>query len=278
MSDIRGEIVEYIQDLAIINTHSHHLEDADFQLFSLDNLLTRSYVSWCGVPTGTAVPERGQYLDKVRYKSYFIWLQKSLQDLYSFEEAITVDNWEVISGKILEAHKDPHYHISILQQKCRYENIILDTYWQPGSNNGHPEVFSTTFRVDPLFYGYSKDSCDHNGVSPLKLYGVWSKDLEEYVTFIRDTIKFRKRNGCVALKCGLAYDRSLDFKETSKEAAMKAIQCSDAERTEQDVKAFQDYLFYRICAKLLPKRTYLSNVTRALVSSKVPMPCLCWKP
>jgi predicted TIM-barrel fold metal-dependent hydrolase len=53
-----------------------------------------------------------------------------------------------------------------------------------------------------------------------------------------------KKRGCVALKVPVAYDRRLDFTETSKQAAQSAFY---EDRSEADIKAFQDYLFFEIC-------------------------------
>lgn len=77
---------------------------------------------------------------------------KSLQELYDFNEPLTADNWEEMSSRIEKAHEDSEYHMEILHKKCHYEKIILDTYWQPGSDNGRPEIFTPTFRLDPFLW------------------------------------------------------------------------------------------------------------------------------
>ncbi len=77
MNDIKEQLYEYIKASTIINTHSHHLPNNTFKGFTLDKLLMNSYVNWCGVPFDSSYESRSNYLDKVRHKSYFIWLQKS---------------------------------------------------------------------------------------------------------------------------------------------------------------------------------------------------------
>ena len=54
------------------------------------------------------------------------------------------------------------------------------------------------------------------------------------------------KNGCVALKNAIAYDRCIDYQETSKEKAQKVFK-DKVPITKANVKLFQDYIFYEIC-------------------------------
>lgn len=201
---IKGQLIEYLQDHPVISTHSHHLADASFHEFSLDELLRKTYVNWCGVGFDTSKESRAGYLEKVRYKSYFVWLQKSLQEMYGIDDRLTADNWEQVSDRIRAAHRDGAFHLQVLTERCRYERIILDTYWDPGSDNGHPEVFSPTFRIDPLLFGYSREAKDHDGNNPFLLYGDVPDNLSDYIAWVRGMIAQKKGQGCVALKSASA--------------------------------------------------------------------------
>lgn len=247
MSDILMELEDHMKNHPVINTHSHHLQDYRFQRFNLNTVLRQSYVNWYQVPLKNTYESRANYLEKNRFNSYFVWLEKSLQELYDFNEPLTADNWEEMSSRIEKAHEDSEYHMEILHKKCHYEKIILDTYWQPGSDNGRPEIFTPTFRLDPFFYGYSPHVQDHDGNNPYKLYDDIPEDLDEYIIFIKNTIALKKKEGCVALKCAIAYDRSLNFDRVSRDKAYKALKKEDSLRTAEDIKAYQDYIFWEIC-------------------------------
>lgn len=247
MNNIQRELVDYIKGHPIINTHSHHLQDHIYKAFNLDSVLRQSYVNWNQVPLESTYESRVNFLEKNRYNSYFVWLEKSLQELYHFKEPLTADNWNELSGRIEEAHRDEDYHVSILTEKCQYKKIILDTYWEPGSNNGHPHIFTPTFRIDPFFFGYSPDARDHDGNSPSKLYDNVPEDLDEYIDFIEKLIIFKKEEGCIALKCAIAYDRGLDFEQVSRDRAYQAVRKDPPRRSKEDIKAYQDYVFINIC-------------------------------
>jgi hypothetical protein len=247
MRDTLLELENYIENHPVINTHSHHLQDLSFQDFNLESILRQCYVGWLGVPFGSTYEERKDYLDRVRYNSYFVWLQWSLQDLYKINEPLSPENWDMYSQKIAQAHKNQNKHMELLKEKCRYDKVILDTFWEPGSNNGHPDIFTPTFRINMFLFGYSKEARDHNGNNPYLAYGKHYIDIDEYISFVRECILSKKQSGCVALKNALAYDRELNFSDVSRERAQKALSCSESSRTEEDIKAFQDYVFFRIC-------------------------------
>ena len=244
---IFSELYDFIEGTSVINTHSHHLRGEEFAEYSLDKLLEKSYVSWCGVTFDKTKESRLHFLQKVRNRSYFVWLQDALHKLHDFDEPISTDNWEKVSQRIQTAHQDSDYHLQILRTVCKYQRIVLDGYWDPGTDNGIPDLFSPTFRINMFLYGYSHSSMDHNGNNPLVLYNRRVRDLEEYISLMREIITMKVNGGCIALKSALAYDRSLDFTPTSKERARKVFTKGDDERSAEDIRAFQDFIFYEIC-------------------------------
>ncbi|MCL1854174.1 MAG: amidohydrolase, partial [Clostridia bacterium] len=88
------------------------------------------------------------------------------------------------------------------------------------------------------------DAADHNGHNPVRIYGESFSDIDEYVAFVRRCILEWKARGAVALKSALAYDRGLDFHETTKEKAQRVFRPGAG---AEDIRAFQDYLFFAIC-------------------------------
>ena len=50
--------------------------------FNLDMLLGNSYLQWQQTTPRTTMESRTAYLEKMRYRSYFICLQKAVGELY----------------------------------------------------------------------------------------------------------------------------------------------------------------------------------------------------
>jgi len=280
-SPIYQELYQYITGHALINTHAHHLPDREFASFDLDTLLRNSYVNWCGVSFDQTSESRANFLKRVRYHAYFVWLQKSLQELYDFHKPLSAENWEQASARIQEAHQQAGQHLALLNQPCAYWKIVQDAYWQPGSDNGYPTLFTPSFRINSFHFGYGPTSADQDGSSPYALYPrPFITDLDEYLAWMRQIITEKKRLGCVALKLPIAYDRGLDFAEGTYELAAGAftrltraflnaphlpqteetaeiisnvpVQPSTAlprvpGATREDIKTFQDFIFFQIC-------------------------------
>jgi predicted TIM-barrel fold metal-dependent hydrolase len=244
MSRTYEEVLAFIENKTVINTHSHHMADEEFDSFNLDRLMENSYVNWLGITFGGCYASRKAALQKVGSSSYFTWLQKGIQSVYGISEPITADNWDRISLNVSDAHRDKEFHIKVLSDVCSYSNIIEDAYWNPGSDNGYPQLFNPAFRINPFLFGYSPSASDHGGHNALSLYNRRISDIDEYMGFVREKITEKKQQGCIALKLPVAYDRGLDFVETAKDKAQRAFL---PEASEEEIKAFQDYVVFGIC-------------------------------
>jgi hypothetical protein len=270
------ELFDYAKNLPKINTHCHQLPAAEFLRFDLDALLRNSYINWIGIPRDHPAPSQSSFFEKIRLNSFFVWLQRSLFELYNTDDPLTESSWFAWQERIRTAYQDVSHTEKILTGQCGYRKCILDAYWRPGSNNDSPNLFMPTFRVNSFFFGYSTSAGDHDGNNPYTLYPRdFIPDLEEYVAWLRSTILFYKTSGCVALKLPIAYDRGLDFCEVTEEKAFKAFSrltaaslrnSSHTEKTvfplnspttsstkpmlgvnAEDIKIFQDYLFFQLC-------------------------------
>ena len=247
MNNVFDELYSYMESIRVINTHSHHPEDKFFLDLDLEKILKTSYAEWCGVSFDNTLEKREDYLNRVRYNSYFIWLEKALQKIYQFDCPISSDNWDTISNTISEAYKQGNYHLDILQNECKYEKVILDNVWDSGSVNGHQDIFVPTYRVNVFLYGYSDKVVDRYGNNPKKLFNINTKDIDEYVALMENVIVERKQSGTVALKSIGAYERTLDYSVVSKDRASRVLKLDDHSRTKKDIKEFEDYIFFEIC-------------------------------
>ena len=242
----RNEFIDYLKNQPIMNSHSHHLPDNHHSKLTLRGVLHNSYVNWCGtpVPSGDSEEEIATWLNAVRTRSYFVWLEKALMDLYCIDEHISAESWDVYDTAIRQAHQDRDWHLGLLKEKCGYKAVLLDTYWSPGQDNGHPDLIKPAYRINRFFYGYNQTARDHNGNNNQVMHNQRITDIDEYTDFIYRVLKERKQAGCVALKCALAYDRSLAFGEATKEEAQRAMV---NEPDMMDIKKFQDYVFDCVC-------------------------------
>jgi len=230
----------------LVSTHSHHLPEEEHQKLTLPGLLHQSYLNWCGgkVPDNGTPEEVNAWLKAVKNRSYFIWLEKALQQIYGIEKPLNAESWQEYDAAIRRAHMDAGHHLSLLTETCGYEAIFVDTYWNPGSDHGHPELFCPAYRVDRMFYGYNRKATDHNGNNLQVFLGIDTTDLDEYLDAMKKELRRVKQSGASVLKCAQAYDRSLIFGKPDKEKAALAM-CEAP--TEEAIRSFQNVVIHTVC-------------------------------
>lgn len=276
--ELQAEFSAYTENRPKISTHCHQLPGRELKAFDLETLLRNSYVNWCGVPWDSSSQSRQALLTKVRFNSYFVWLEKSLIRLYGESTPLTISSWQDWSDRIQTAYLDPSHPRQILARNCGYGRMLLDAYWKPGDDNASPEFFAPAYRVNAFFFGYSVVAKDHDGNNPYDLSPrTFISDLDEYIGWVRQCILSHQASGTVALKIPIAYDRDLDFEpvqadearqafarltasfarepiHTGQTGSNRAVPSNLPPATSQneaasprDVKTFQDYLFFQIC-------------------------------
>jgi predicted TIM-barrel fold metal-dependent hydrolase len=277
--ELQAEFSSYAENWPKISTHCHQLPGRELKAFDLEAILRNSYVNWCGVAWDSSLESRRAFLEKVHQNSYFVWLQKSLLRLYGESTPLKISSWQDWSERIQSAYRQPSHPRQILAERCSHRGMLLDAYWNPGSDNDSPEFYAPVYRVNAFFFGYSASARDHDGNNPYNLYQrTFITDLDEYIGWVRQSIISHKATGSVALKIPIAYDRGLNFKEVPIERARRAfarLVASNAREPLQtgrnglaqaipsnlpttggknevtdpgDVKTFQDFLFYQICS------------------------------
>lgn len=56
-----------------------------------------------------------------------------------------------------------------------------------------------------------------------------------------------KERGLCSLKIAIAYERGLHFEKVTEQQAERVFQLQESDITPEDIRCFQDYLFWKIC-------------------------------
>ena len=184
--DLYDELAAYIESRPKINTHCHQLPARNIRDSTLKPCFATLTLTGAACPGTVRTHSRENLLEKVRFNSFFVWLQKSLQQLYGIDQPLSAATWQAWSDRIQAAYKNPSHPRDILTGHCVYRRMLLDAYWDPGSDNGLPDLYAPTFRVNSFFFGYSLLAADHDGNNPYVLYPrSFIPDLDEYVGWVR---------------------------------------------------------------------------------------------
>ncbi len=233
------ELKDAVDHLPIFSTHEHHKEDEFHRTLDLDILFANSYVGWCSLPASKTKSERKRWLDTVRYNSYFIWLNKAVAEIYQID-SIDEDNWDELSRMIHSAHQTDDYHISLLRKHAHYTHFLEDCYWNPGSDILHPEIATPVYRIDPWLSAYHPDIVKNN--IPHSPLGKGLGSLDAFEEALIGEIKMR-RSSIAALKCAIAYERSIDFQPVARHEILSIYGKNPCELKEGERKKFGDYVF-----------------------------------
>ena len=244
------KLLKYMDGMKVFNTHSHHYPQSEQADMDLMKMLHLTYLK-DDIKEGKI--EEGvleDFIERMKYNSYFTWLEKGIQTLYDIKEPLKIQNIEKTDTAIKKAYGTFGHNIRVLEEECCYEHMIVDAYWKPGEVSDMSDIFLSAYRINMYLYGYNRSATDHNGNNPYQV-NQWEsvKSLDEYIAFMHEELEKQIHKGCVALKCAAAYDRGLNFRKTNKENAEKAFQLGKNQEfiRKEEVIDFQNCIFYDIC-------------------------------
>ncbi|KNY28855.1 amidohydrolase family protein [Pseudobacteroides cellulosolvens] len=250
MNKTYERILEDIKAIRIYSTHCHHREDSFYSHMSLDKILSNSYVTFTQPLAARNHDERALFLERNRYNTYLLWLEKAIRELYDIPERITANNWDEISQKITSAYENnSERHLDILRNHCRYNRVVQDAFWKPGSDLGHPDLFAPAYRINMFTYALDENPHDHDNVC---LYEQCSRksppgDLEEFIVWMEEQITKKVNSGCSALKSALAYGRDLHYQPQDRDHIAKLYRMDKRLLTGKDRHDFSDYVIDAAC-------------------------------
>ena len=128
-NDCREAVLRHLDGLRGIDTHSHHLADAQFAGVNLKFLYDHSYCDWMDhYPADDR--DVAEFLRRNCCNSYFYWLQTAVERLYGLP--VTAETLPKLNAAIADAYRDGAHHLRILEENCRYDRVLLDNYAHPG--------------------------------------------------------------------------------------------------------------------------------------------------
>ncbi len=250
MSSTYRTIYALLETLPVVSSHEHHWPDELQVGLTLERIFEKSYVGWRGARVVGSTPEaRGAFLARHRGGSYFTWIEKGIQRVHDFDQKITPENWDEVSGRIERRHSTPGEHISILREVGRYRRAVQDTYWQYGSDIGHPEMFSPTMRTDMFVRCFHPAVRDHDDNNPFACYPDAPRgDFAAYLAWLEALFTRWRGAGAVAMKSASAYERSLGYGPGDLRAAAAVFGRAPETVDGEARAAYEETMFNWFCA------------------------------
>lgn len=258
-------IRQYVDQIKVVDTHEHLLNPAGFDSSMLDfMLLFRHYSTGdfesAGMPwqkmeqlftDSLTVVEKWQTLKpfwelcfNTGYNRAALLAADKLFDVKTIDETSVQD----LSEKIKKAYRTDWYD-QVLKQKCRIEYVIEDYPNDDWENRifGDQEVFRYVRKLDSFVFIDSKD-----GIKSLEKWrssGIHT--LGDLVSALETAFHEARKQGIVAVKSILAYNRTLFYENVKKaeaEEVFRKIMNSPGDKALPftDAKPLQDYMMRRV--------------------------------
>lgn len=234
----REAILRRLDGMRGINTHCHHLPDAQFSGVDLKFLYDHSYCDWMdSYPAdASAVPD---FLLRNCGNSYFYWLQTAIATLYGLP--VSGENLDKLNLAIADAYRDETHHLRILEQQCRYEKILLDNCAHPGWVESAGKLFVPVLRCNMFVVCNCKTRKDHNGNNPsMYLPGIYDQDFDGYLEAVKNYVLQHR-----IFKFAIAYDEGNRIGNFDKARAAAAY--GQEHPTPEAYRDFYGYMVYYIC-------------------------------
>lgn len=263
-------VLDYIRQLKKIDTHEHlpayeRLRDKNTDIlheylsfyFSCDLVsagLTKRELSIVR-DVSRPLMERWKlvelYWEAARNTGYGRALDRTVNLLYGVEK-ISGDTIEEANRLFLNSLSGGQYQY-ILKELCNIEMVTLDSgdIDEDSTYNCDRGYFTPVFNVDK----WIRPGSIEDMICLAEKQGLQLNNLEDYEQALRKSMEIAYEHGICAIKCSLAYNRSLNFKRVSRCDAERALTRAMAykhpvhkENRQAPGKVFEDYMMHYSCA------------------------------
>jgi predicted TIM-barrel fold metal-dependent hydrolase len=255
LSGLAAELFKEIKKLPVIDTHEHLYTEKERTARKIDALwlfshYCRADLETAGLKDFDALFERHELLDSskpvllrwkkirpyfeaVRYGGYAYTILAYVRDILGFED-LNDSTVQAISDKLQADNKPGHYK-KIIRNLCNIEKSIQ---CKDDKEDDIPGllVYLCRDRVTHTVYKGKTAASFKAKVEFLEeITGLAIHSLEDFSKAIGAYISERKKAGCVGVKVGVAYSRTLDFSNVaSVEADRVFVRAMDGMRPNVD--------------------------------------------
>jgi len=255
-------IIEFIDELTIIDTHEHLLNPIKIQQnSSLDFMLLLHHYSSGDIESAGMSSKIFQMLLKdslpplekwrilkpfwegsfnTAYNRVALLTAQKLFGVNDINESTVSD----LSDKIKKAYQTDWFN-KVLIDKCKIEYLIQDDW--DHNRTFENERFKYVDRFDNFISISSKQMI--NAIE--KQENIKIETIDEFVQALEKAFNTAMKNGIVGVKTGLAYSRILHYENVNKERAQKVFEelmnsSGGKKLSFAEVKPFQDYMMHRV--------------------------------
>ncbi len=277
-SEAYARIKAQIDQVRVIDTHDHlrpeamepRDETSDGKRVTLRGVLSNSYLNWvqpiAAWPAGQPFEKWWEVarpqLENVRAVSFYRYLLPAFRDLYGVEfETITEAQAAKLDADISTHYRGDKWRRHVVVDRAGIDLMLIDPWWAPlDFRTAWPDFdfVVPVMRADPLIEPFVERHHDGSPTrDPLayaKANGLTLAGLDDYLSLVGTILDRAQAAGAVGLKCGAAYRRSLEFKRVTRERAAAVFAATPEARSEQDLRDFEDFMFWHVAQQCAQRK------------------------
>jgi predicted TIM-barrel fold metal-dependent hydrolase len=251
-----------------IDTHDHlwafsmlagHVETERGRGMNLFSIWQRSYFPQ--VATITPWKGGGRFDDwwatarndfvNARATGFYRYQRVALQDLYGIDfDVITDAEARRLDDQIFANYANDRWLHHVITERANIELMFVDPHWSRMSATSHYAFTVPVFRVNDLFVAFHPSEiavpADNPWHTP-EARDLKMATLDDYVVLIDRLFARMKATGAICLKMTINNQPSLKFENVPRDVAARAFGRPRATLTPAEVKAFADFVMWRVC-------------------------------
>ena len=256
-----------IDEVSAINTHDHlmpfekirHRNRTDRgEGMTLRSIWAGSYFTW--IHPLEPWPEDGSFdtwWAKARYNftnaratSFYRYLLPAFRDLYGVDfDTITAKQARQLNDRIFKNYKTDRWLNEVITKRANIELMVIDPYWARLDFTTHYPYTVALCNVTSVVRGFHPSEFNDpndNLYEFARRDGIEINSLDDYVAVLDRLLSEARRKKAICLKSTLAYNRTLNFEDVSKERAAAVFGKPRKDLTQPQIKDFEDFIMWRL--------------------------------
>jgi predicted TIM-barrel fold metal-dependent hydrolase len=265
--DTRARLLAHLRGIPAIDTHDHlfpfaklpgYVETDRGKGMNLAGLWQNSYYPW--VHSLTPWKPGGKFDDwwakakhdfaDARTASFYRYQAIAFKDLYGVDfDTITDEQAKELDRRIHRNYLDRRWLYEVVTERANIEVMLNDPHWARFDFSTEYPFVALVLNVTTLTRGFHPgefSSVHDDPYAFAKKHGLKLATLDDYLVVLDRLFREAKAKECVGLKTTLAYQRTLHFEPVKQERAASVFGKPRAKLTVEDVKAFEDFIFWRL--------------------------------
>jgi uncharacterized protein len=186
-----------------------------------------------------------------RARSAYRAMLPLFRDLYGVDfESLTLEQAQELNARMEKNLENPDWAEEVLRKRANTELIVVDSFVTPREIREHYPFTVSTCNVHWLINGFHPSEFAKLQAADPYAFAAQNKlplnSLDDYVAVIDRIVADAKKAGAICLKSPSAYERTLQFDRVPKQRAERAFGKPRGELAPDEIKAFQDYIFWQL--------------------------------